>query len=311
MAAPAPMNDHRDHDRPFSADSSKNVPGRLSASLRYADSGVSASASTLRVTGTTRCSAARSRKCSREVVAAARLACTESSSQIGRSPSARHWRSVTAMKTGDTVADFELPDQTGTPRRLSALLSDGPVVLFFYPAAMTPGCTKEACHFRDLAQEFTAVGANRVGISVDPVAKQAKFADAQRFDYPLLSDTDGAVANHFGVKRGLLGKLLPVKRTTFVIDTDRTGARRHLQRVEHGLPRGQGVADAACSQLAAGQVIAPAMARAVPSSPRPSRADCRGCLARLHIPRRAATPLFGRPRHLRRPWSHSRHATTR
>jgi len=125
------------------------------------------------------------------------------------------------MKTGDTVADFELPDQTGTPRRLSALLSDGPVVLFFYPAAMTPGCTKEACHFRDLAQEFAAVGANRVGISVDPVSKQAKFADAQHFDYPLLSDTNGAVASQFGVKRGLLGKLLPVKRTTFVIDTDR------------------------------------------------------------------------------------------
>jgi peroxiredoxin Q/BCP len=127
-----------------------------------------------------------------------------------------------AMKTGDTVADFELPDQTGTPRRLSALLSDGPVVLFFYPAAMTTGCTKEACHFRDLAGEFAGVGASRVGISVDPVAKQAKFADTQRFDYPLLSDTGGAVAAQFGVKRGLLGKLLPVKRTTFVIDTDRT-----------------------------------------------------------------------------------------
>ena len=56
------------------------------------------------------------------------------------------------MKPGDTVADFALPDQTGTKRTLSALLSDGPVVLFFYPAAMTPGCTKEACHFRDLVQ---------------------------------------------------------------------------------------------------------------------------------------------------------------
>jgi thioredoxin-dependent peroxiredoxin len=132
-----------------------------------------------------------------------------------------HWRSVTIMKTGDTVADFELPDQTGTPRTLSSLLSDGPVVLFFYPAAMTYGCTKEACHFRDLAQEFAAAGASRVGISVDPVAKQAEFADKQGFDYPLLSDTDGAIANQFGVKRGLLGKLIPVKRTTFVIDTDR------------------------------------------------------------------------------------------
>ena len=83
------------------------------------------------------------------------------------------------MKTGDTVADFELPDQTGSPRKLSDLLSSGPVVLFFYPAAMTPGCTKEACHFRDLAAEFAAVGANRVGISTDPVQKQAKFADTQ------------------------------------------------------------------------------------------------------------------------------------
>ncbi|BBY53685.1 putative peroxiredoxin [Mycolicibacillus koreensis] len=118
------------------------------------------------------------------------------------------------------MADFELPDQTGTPRRLSALLADGPVVLFFYPAAMTPGCTKEACHFRNLTDEFAAVGAQRVGISADPVAKQAKFAEKYTFDYPLLSDTDGAVAAEFGVKRGLLGKLLPVKRTTFVIDTD-------------------------------------------------------------------------------------------
>src|SRR6201996_7632672 len=125
------------------------------------------------------------------------------------------------MKTGDTVADFELPDQTGTPRKLSELLSGGPVVLFFSPAAMTPGCTKEACHFRDLASEFAAVGAQRVGISTDAVQKQAKFAETQKFDYPLLSDSDGAVASQFGVKRGLLGKVMPVKRTTFVIDTDR------------------------------------------------------------------------------------------
>src|SRR5690349_19778955 len=129
---------------------------------------------------------------------------------------------MTQIRTGDTVPDFELPDQTGTIRSLTSLLADGLVVLFFYPAAMTPGCTKEACHFRDLAGEFAAAGANRVGISTDPVAKQAKFADIQSFDYPLLSDADGKVAAQFGVKRGLLGKLMPVKRTTFVIDTDRT-----------------------------------------------------------------------------------------
>lgn len=129
---------------------------------------------------------------------------------------------MTIMKTGDTVADFELPDQTGTPRRLGTLLADGPVVLFFYPAAGTPGCTREACHFRDVAAEFAEVGAVRVGISVDPVAKQAKFAAGHGFDYPLLSDADGRVAAQFGVRRGLLGKLAPVKRTTFVIDTDRS-----------------------------------------------------------------------------------------
>jgi thioredoxin-dependent peroxiredoxin len=123
---------------------------------------------------------------------------------------------------GDRVDDFELPDQTGTTRSLTELLADGPIVLFFYPAAMTPGCTKEACHFRDLAAEFAAVGAGRVGISADTVEKQKTFADTKNFDYPLLSDSDGTVATRFGVKRGLLGKFMPVKRMTFVIDTDRT-----------------------------------------------------------------------------------------
>lgn len=126
------------------------------------------------------------------------------------------------MKPGDKVLDFTLPDQSGTPRSLEALLKDGPLVLFFYPGAMTPGCTAEACHFRDLAAEFAEAGASRAGISNDTVAKQAEFADVKSFDYPLLSDEDGSIATQFGVKRGLLGKLSPVKRSTFVIDTDRT-----------------------------------------------------------------------------------------
>jgi thioredoxin-dependent peroxiredoxin len=127
------------------------------------------------------------------------------------------------MEIGNEVPDFELADQTGTPRRLSALLADGPVVLFFYPAAMTAGCTKEACHFRDLAAEFRAAGVQRVGISTDAVAKQQQFADKHGFDYPLLSDPDGTVADLFGVRRGALGRRLgaPVKRHTFVIGTDR------------------------------------------------------------------------------------------
>ncbi|KAA0021050.1 peroxiredoxin [Antrihabitans cavernicola] len=126
------------------------------------------------------------------------------------------------MKAGDRAPQFELPDQTGTVRSLDDLLADGPVVLFFYPGANTPVCTAEACHFRDLASEFASAGASRVGISTDSVDTQAGFAGKQGFDYPLLSDVGGTVAEQFGVKRGLLGKLAPVKRQTFVIDTDRS-----------------------------------------------------------------------------------------
>ena len=124
------------------------------------------------------------------------------------------------MKAGDTVGDFELPDETGTPRKLSEFLARGPVVLFFYPAALTYGCTRESCHFRDLKSEFEALGAQRVGISADAVEKQREFSDKHQFDYPLLSDTDRRVASMFGVKRGL--SILPNKRATFVIDTDST-----------------------------------------------------------------------------------------
>jgi peroxiredoxin Q/BCP len=127
------------------------------------------------------------------------------------------------VQPGDEVPDFELSDQNGTMRRLSTMLADGPVVLFFYPAAMTAGCTREACHFRDVAAEFAAAGAQRIGISRDPVAKQQKFATMHSFDYPLLSDADGRVAEAFGVARGRLAQRLgaPVRRHTFVIGTDR------------------------------------------------------------------------------------------
>ena len=126
------------------------------------------------------------------------------------------------MDIGDAVPDFELPDQNGRSRRLSTMLADGPVVLFFYPAAMTGGCTKEACHFRNLASEFSAANVQRVGISRDSVAKQKKFADLNSFDYPLLSDGEGKIAAIFGVKRGRIGQTLgaPVKRSTFAIGQD-------------------------------------------------------------------------------------------
>ena len=124
------------------------------------------------------------------------------------------------MHKGDVVPDFELPDQTGIPRRLSEFLSDGPVVLFFYPAAMTYGCTKESCHFRDLSAEFGAVGAQVLGISADQVEKQKRFDEKESLGFPLLSDPDRVVAEQLGAKRGM--SFLPNKRVTFVIDADRS-----------------------------------------------------------------------------------------
>ncbi|MEV2216039.1 peroxiredoxin [Streptomyces sp. NPDC050997] len=127
---------------------------------------------------------------------------------------------TTRIEVGGKVEDFELPDETGTLRSLTGLLADGPVVLFFYPAALTAGCTAEACHFRDLAAEFAAVGAKPVGVSGDPVERQQEFAGQHNLGMPLLSDPDGTVRERFGVKRGF--SLAPTKRTTFVIAEDRT-----------------------------------------------------------------------------------------
>lgn len=122
------------------------------------------------------------------------------------------------LTAGDAAPDFTLPDQDGTDRTLSRLLADGPVVLFFYPKAMTPGCTRESCHFRDLAAEFAGLGAQRIGISADPVDRQATFDAAHNLGFPLLSDASKSVAADFGVKR----PLLPFnRRSTFVIGTDR------------------------------------------------------------------------------------------
>ncbi|MEI6454243.1 MAG: peroxiredoxin [Actinomycetes bacterium] len=124
------------------------------------------------------------------------------------------------LTDGQRVEDFTLSDQEGKQRSLSEFLAKGPVVLFFYPAAMTPGCTKESCHFRDLGAEFNALGAQRIGISLDSVARQAEFSSKHNFDYPLLSDADASVAKQFGVKRSI--GFLKTRRATFVINTDST-----------------------------------------------------------------------------------------
>ncbi|WP_052666946.1 peroxiredoxin [Nitriliruptor alkaliphilus] len=120
---------------------------------------------------------------------------------------------------GQRLPDLDVTLHTGEVTTLGKLAADGPLVVFFYPKAFTGGCTAEACHFRDLAAEFAAVGANRVGVSRDDVATQARFAESHGFDYPLLADPAGAVAKAFGAKRP--GPLWS-KRQTFVVDTDLT-----------------------------------------------------------------------------------------
>ena len=122
------------------------------------------------------------------------------------------------MNIGDEVPDFALPSDDGKTIRLSEELEHGPVVLFFYPRAMTPGCTQESCMFRDRAPEFEQLGARRLGISLDSVDRQHRFSAKHGFDFPLLSDSGGKVAKQFGVKRTALPF---TKRTNFVIGTDR------------------------------------------------------------------------------------------
>lgn len=122
------------------------------------------------------------------------------------------------MREGDIAEDFEARDQHGNAVRLSDLVADGPVVLFFYPKAMTAGCTAEACHFRNLDAEFKKVGARAVGISGDTVEVQAEFDRRNNLGLTLLSDPDKSIARAFSAKRpGPFG----VRRSTFVIGPDR------------------------------------------------------------------------------------------
>ena len=130
-------------------------------------------------------------------------------------------RTKAKVTVGSVAPDFTLPSQSEEMVNLRDFLDRRPVVLFFYPAALSSGCTAEACNFRDLAAEFREAGAQRVGISRDEPARQKQFADKHGFDYPLLSDPDSKVAAAFGVKRRLPLGPLSTKRMTFVIDTDR------------------------------------------------------------------------------------------
>lgn len=126
------------------------------------------------------------------------------------------------LEAGDAAPDFTLDDQDGTPVAL-ADLRGRKVILYFYPEASTPGCTKEACDFRDSLGSLAAAGYAVLGVSRDQPAKNKRFADEEHLTFPLLSDPDRAVHEAYGVwgEKTLYGKkIVGVIRSTFVIDED-------------------------------------------------------------------------------------------
>jgi peroxiredoxin Q/BCP len=169
------------------------------------------------------------------------------------------------IRAGDPAPDFELSDQNGERVRLSSLRGRS-VVLYFYPAAMTPGCTKQACGIRDRHGEFEAAGAVVLGISPDKPKRLKHFERAFGLPFTLLSDRDHAVAKRYGTwgqGKGLLPQLL-TERTTFVIGPDgrvvevlrKVSALKHDQLVLDALER-------AAAEGAAGTAILAGLERAV------------------------------------------------
>jgi thioredoxin-dependent peroxiredoxin len=122
------------------------------------------------------------------------------------------------LKPGERAPEFTLPDETGTDRSLTELLSSGAIILYFYPADFTPGCTRQACVLRDLHQEIQKAGLRVVGISPQHPESHAKFREKHRLPFVLLSDEHKTVIKMYGLN-GPLG--LGVRRATFLIDGGR------------------------------------------------------------------------------------------
>ncbi len=132
-------------------------------------------------------------------------------------------------KLGNLAPTFTLPNQRGEPVALKDFRDRHPVVLYFYPKAMTPGCTVQACGIRDRRAAFAELGVVVLGISPDPVSRLAKFAERDALDFDLLSDADHAVAERYGVwglKKFMGREFMGIRRTTFIIGRD--GRLRHV-----------------------------------------------------------------------------------
>jgi peroxiredoxin Q/BCP len=126
------------------------------------------------------------------------------------------------IKVGDPAPDIDLPTEGGERFRLSDLRGKK-VVLYFYPKASTPGCTLEACQFRDASEQFAELNAVIVGVSPDTPAAQQKFKTNRKLPFTLLADVERAVAEAYGVwkLKSFLGKkFMGVERSTFVIGED-------------------------------------------------------------------------------------------
>ncbi|MGD9388357.1 MAG: peroxiredoxin [Gammaproteobacteria bacterium] len=121
------------------------------------------------------------------------------------------------LQTGDQAPDFTLPDQDGQQVSLRALLAEGPLVLYFYPADFTPGCTKEACSIRDMHDEIAAAGMRVVGVSPQDAESHARFRDKHGLPFTLVADPDKIAIKAYGVD-GPLG--VGVRRATFLVGRD-------------------------------------------------------------------------------------------
>ncbi len=121
-----------------------------------------------------------------------------------------------AIQMGDKIPEFSLKDQDGNAFSIASLIGKKVLVVYFYPKDYTPGCTKEACSFRDSYEEFKTLGAEVIGISDDSVSRHLKFSKSYKLPFILLSDSGNKVRKRFGVPSNLFG-LIP-GRVTYVVD---------------------------------------------------------------------------------------------
>lgn len=148
-----------------------------------------------------------------------------------------------AIQMGDKIPEFSLKDQDGNAFSIASLIGKKVLVVYFYPKDYTPGCTKEACSFRDSYEDFKTLGAEVIGISDDSVTRHLKFSKSYKLPFILLSDSDNQVRKRFGVSSNLFG-LIP-GRVTYVVDKkgivvlvfDSMNASKHIKKAKETIEK--------------------------------------------------------------------------